>query len=121
MSEEVRSMFASIANKYDSVNTVLSFGVHHRWRKKTVKWSGAKKGDHVLDCATGTGDLAFAYKKVVGDSGYVLGTDFCAEMMETGPSKAEKKGLVVDFEVADVLNLPYDNNRFDISSISFSL
>ncbi len=121
MSEEVRSMFASIANKYDAVNTVLSFGVHHRWRKKTVKWSGAKKGDHVLDCATGTGDLAFAYKKVVGDNGYVLGTDFCAEMMETGPSKAEKKGLVVDFEVADVLKLPYEDNRFDISSISFGI
>ncbi len=121
MSEEVRSMFASIASKYDSVNTVLSFGIHHRWRTKTVKWSGAKKGDHVLDCATGTGDLAFAYKKVVGDDGYVLGTDFCAEMMETGPSKAQKKGLVVDFEVADVLNLPYDDNRFDISSISFGI
>ncbi len=121
MSEEVRSMFASIANKYDAVNTVLSFGVHHRWRKKTVQWSGAQAGDHVLDCATGTGDLAFAYKKVVGDKGYVLGTDFCAEMMETGPSKAEKKGLVVDFEVADVLNLPYEDNRFDISSISFGI
>jgi demethylmenaquinone methyltransferase/2-methoxy-6-polyprenyl-1,4-benzoquinol methylase len=121
MSEEVRSMFASIASKYDAVNTVLSFGVHHRWRKKTVKWSGAKPGDHVLDCATGTGDLAFSFKKVVGDKGFVLGTDFCAEMMETAPAKAEKQGLVVEFEVADVLNLPYEDNRFDISSISFGI
>lgn len=121
MSEEIRSMFASIAHRYDMVNTVLSFGVHHRWRKKTVKWSGAKEGDHVLDCATGTGDLAFVFKKVVGDKGYVLGTDFCAEMMETGPSKAQKKRLLVDFEVADVLNMTYDENRFDISSISFGI
>jgi demethylmenaquinone methyltransferase / 2-methoxy-6-polyprenyl-1,4-benzoquinol methylase len=121
MSEEVRSMFASIANKYDTVNTVLSFGVHHRWRKKAVKWSQAKPGDHVLDCATGTGDLAIAYKKAVGDQGRVLGTDFCAEMMETAPDKSKKAGLVVEYEVADVLNLPYPDHSFTISSISFGI
>ncbi len=121
MSEEVRSMFASIANKYDTVNTVLSFGVHHRWRKKAVKWSQAKPGDDVLDCATGTGDLAIAFKKVVGDQGRVLGTDFCAEMMETAPDKSKKAGLVVEYEVADVLHLPYSDDSFTISSISFGI
>lgn len=121
MSEEVRSMFASIANKYDMVNTVLSFGVHHRWRKKAVKWSQAKPGDDVLDCATGTGDLAIAFKKVVGDQGRVLGTDFCAEMMETAPDKSKKSGLVVEYEVADVLHLPYSDDSFTISSISFGI
>lgn len=121
MSEKVRSMFADIADDYDRVNTVLSFGVHHHWRKKTIQESGAQDGDHVLDCATGTGDLAIEFKKTVGKKGYVLGTDFCAPMIESAPSKAAKKGLDVDFEVADAMDLPYKDDRFDIASISFGI
>lgn len=121
MSEKVRSMFADIAGNYDRINTVLSFGIHHAWRNKAIKESGAKTGDHVLDCATGTGDLAIEFKKKVGSEGYVLGTDFCAPMIEPAPAKAQKKGLKVDFEVADAMDLPYDDNTFDISSISFGI
>ncbi len=114
-------MFADIADDYDRVNTVLSFGVHHAWRSRAIKESGASKGDHVLDCATGTGDLAIEFKKAVGDEGYVMGTDFCAPMIEPAPAKAEKNGLKIDFEVADAMNLPYEDNRFDISSIAFGI
>lgn len=121
MSEKVRSMFADIASDYDRVNTVLSFGVHHAWRKKTILESEAKEGDHVLDCATGTGDLAIEFKKAVGSSGYVMGTDFCAPMIEPAPAKAKEKGLEIDFEVADAMDLPYENDRFDISSIAFGI
>ncbi|MEL0010254.1 MAG: bifunctional demethylmenaquinone methyltransferase/2-methoxy-6-polyprenyl-1,4-benzoquinol methylase UbiE [Bacteroidota bacterium] len=121
MSEKVRSMFADIASDYDRVNTVLSFGVHHAWRTKTIAESGVKAGDKVLDCATGTGDLAIAFKKAVGKEGYVLGTDFCAPMIEPAPAKAEKEGLSIDFEVADAMDLPYEDNRFDVSSISFGI
>jgi demethylmenaquinone methyltransferase / 2-methoxy-6-polyprenyl-1,4-benzoquinol methylase len=121
MSEKVRSMFASIASRYDITNSVLSLGIHHRWRKKAVRLSGARNGHHVLDCATGTGDLAIAFKKKVGASGYVLGTDFCQEMIDPAPGKATRKGLVIDFEVADAMALPYEDNRFDIASISFGI
>lgn len=121
MSEKVRSMFADIASDYDRVNTVLSFGVHHAWRTKTIAESGVKAGNKVLDCATGTGDLAIAFKKAVGNEGYVLGTDFCAPMIEPAPAKAEKEGLSIDFEVADAMDLPYEDNRFDVSSISFGI
>lgn len=121
MSDKVRQMFADIADDYDLVNSVLSFGVHHRWRKKTVLLSGAGEGDQVLDCATGTGDLAIEFKKAVGDSGYVLGTDFCREMIELAPEKARSEALEVDFEVADAMDLPYENDRFDIASIAFGI
>src|SRR5699024_7664438 len=121
MSEKVRRMFADIAGSYDQINTVLSFGVHHHWRKLAVKMSGAKQGDHILDCATGTGDLAIKFKKAVGAEGRVIGTDFCREMMKTAPEKAQKKGHPVTFEVADVLNLPYENDSFDMSSIAFGI
>jgi len=121
MSEKVRSMFADIADDYDRVNTILSFGVHHAWRAATIKASGVKPGDHVLDCATGTGDLAIEYKKAVGNRGYVLGTDFCKEMIDHAPAKAQKNRLVIDFEVADAMDLPYEDNRFDVSSIAFGI
>lgn len=121
MSEKVRNMFADIADDYDRINSILSFGVHNAWRKKTVKMSRAKPGDRVLDCATGTGDLAFEFKKTVGHSGAVTGTDFCKEMIEHAPGKADKKKLVVEFEVADAMDLPYDDNRFDVASIAFGI
>jgi demethylmenaquinone methyltransferase/2-methoxy-6-polyprenyl-1,4-benzoquinol methylase len=121
MSEKVRNMFADIADDYDRINSILSFGVHNAWRKKTVKESGAKPGDRVLDCATGTGDLALEFKKTVGHEGYVLGTDFCKEMIEHAPGKADDQKLVVDFEVADAMNLPYEDNSFTISSIAFGI
>lgn len=121
MSEKVRSMFADIAGDYDRINSVLSFGIHHLWRKKAVKASGAQEGHSVLDCATGTGDLAIAFKKAVGASGKVLGTDFCAPMIEPAPEKARKAGLHIDFEVADAMDLPYADNAFDIASIAFGI
>jgi demethylmenaquinone methyltransferase / 2-methoxy-6-polyprenyl-1,4-benzoquinol methylase len=121
MSETVRTMFADIAPSYDVGNTVLSFGIHHLWRRVVVRLSEAKAGMSVLDCATGTGDLALAFKKAVGVKGSVLGTDFCAEMMETAPQKALKRGLDIRFEVADAMQLPYADNTFDIASISFGI
>ncbi|KPP95164.1 MAG: demethylmenaquinone methyltransferase MenG [Bacteroidetes bacterium HLUCCA01] len=121
MSEKVRTMFASIADRYDITNSVLSLGIHHLWRNKAVRLSKAAAGDRVLDCATGTGDLAITFKKKVGESGYVMGTDFCDAMIVPAPAKATKKGLKIDFEVADAMNLPYQDNTFDISSISFGI
>lgn len=121
MSEKVRAMFADISHRYDVINRVLSLGVDRYWRRVAVKESGASKGDSVLDCATGTGDLALSFKRRVGESGAVLGTDFCAEMIAFGPGKAEKTALKVDFEVADAMDLPYKNDRFDVASIAFGI
>ena len=119
--EKIRSMFGQIAGRYDLANTILSGGIHHLWRKSVVRWSGAKAGDSVLDCATGTGDLAIEFKKAVGPKGDVIGTDFCAEMLIPAPAKAARKGLFINFATADVTQLPYENAKFDISSISFGI
>ncbi|MCG2588342.1 bifunctional demethylmenaquinone methyltransferase/2-methoxy-6-polyprenyl-1,4-benzoquinol methylase UbiE [Rhodohalobacter sulfatireducens] len=121
MSEKVKNMFADIADDYDRINSILSFGVHNAWRKKTVLESGAKPGNKVLDCATGTGDLAIEFKKAVGHEGEVTGTDFCQEMIEHAPAKADMENLVVTFEVADAMDLPYEDNTFDIASIAFGI
>lgn len=119
--EKIRTMFAKVASNYDKANSVLSMGIHHFWRKKLVKLSGAKPKMKVLDCATGTGDLAIEFKKAVGAEGQVIGTDFCKEMMIPAPGKAQSLGLDIQFEQADVLNLPYPNEKFDVVSISFGI
>src|SRR5882762_9631681 len=121
MSTQVRAMFASIARRYDQGNQVLSMGLHHQWRKATVRLSGAKAGDRVLDCATGTGDLAFAFQRAVGRQGNVIGTDFCAEMLDVARLKAEHEGTPTQFEEADTLKLPYDDASFDVASIAFGI
>ena len=113
---KIRAMFRDISPGYDRANTILSAGVHHLWRRAAVRVSGAKKGDAVLDCATGTGDLAIAFKKRVQD-GRVVGTDFVPEMIEL----ARKKSPRIEFEVADVTQLPYANDTFDVASISFGI
>ncbi len=113
----IREMFRTISGRYDRANTVLSAGVHHLWRRRAVRWSGAKLGDAVLDCATGTGDLAVAFAKRVGPTGRVVGTDFVPEMI----ALAKRKASSIEFEVADVLALPYDDATFDIVSIAFGI
>jgi demethylmenaquinone methyltransferase/2-methoxy-6-polyprenyl-1,4-benzoquinol methylase len=119
--EKIRSMFAKVAANYDRGNSVLSIGIHHLWRKKLVKMAQVKSGMSVLDCATGTGDLAIEFKKYVGPEGSVIGTDFCAEMLESAPEKAAKENLDIKFELADVTKLQYENQQFDRVSISFGI
>lgn len=121
MSTEVRQMFSSIATRYDVTNEVMSLGIHRLWRRAAVKYSAAKEGSRVLDCATGTGDLALAFKRKVGAAGHVVGTDFCPEMLQSAPGKASEAGLQVDFQVADAMALPFADASFDVASISFGI
>lgn len=119
--EEIKNLFASVATGYDRANDAMTLGLAHLWRRKLVVWSGAIPGDHVLDCATGTGDLAIEFKRVVGGKGRVLGTDFCEEMLELAPPKAKKASLDIDFQIADAMNLQFADKSFDIASIAYGI
>lgn len=121
MSAQVREMFARISPRYDVANSVLSLGIHRLWRRRTVQLALAKPGDRVLDCASGTGDLAIAFKKAVGTSGRVVGTDFCEDMLAHAPAKAKAASVDVEFRVADAMQLPYPDRSFDIASIAFGI
>ena len=116
-----RSMFSKVASEYDKANSILSLGIHHLWRKKLVELSQAKPGHFILDCATGTGDLAIEFKKAVGSSGKVVGTDFCADMLESAPVKSKSQNLDITFKQADVTQLDFPDLQFDIVSISFGI
>jgi demethylmenaquinone methyltransferase / 2-methoxy-6-polyprenyl-1,4-benzoquinol methylase len=120
-SHTIKSIFSEVAGKYDRANQILSLGIHHLWRKQLVKKSGATPGCHILDCATGTGDVAMAFQKYLKGQGIVTGIDFCPDMLKHAPVKAQKKGYSIDFQVADVTNLPFPENSFDIVSISFGI
>lgn len=119
--EIIHSMFSKVASSYDKANSVLSVGIHHLWRKKLVNLVSAHQGQSILDCATGTGDLAIAFKKAVGPTGKVIGTDFCADMLKSAPAKALQQQLEIHFEQADVTKLQYPDQQFDITSISFGI
>jgi demethylmenaquinone methyltransferase/2-methoxy-6-polyprenyl-1,4-benzoquinol methylase len=119
--EEIQSIFSAVADGYDKANDAMTFGLARRWRRQLVNWSGVRAGQTVLDCATGTGDLALEFKKVVGHGGRVVGTDFCREMLSKAPPKAAQLGLEVDFQWADAMNLPFTDASFDVASIAYGI
>ena len=119
--EKVQDIFSTIAPKYDLVNDVITFGMARAWRAKTVKLSGAKPGQKILDVATGTGDFAIVFKQTVGKTGEVTGVDFCAGMLDFAPGKAQAKGLDVTFKVGDAMALEFADQSFDVVSIGYGL
>ncbi len=119
--EKIHQMFGAIARRYDLANTILSAGIHHLWRRSLVRWSETRSGHHILDCATGTGDLAIEFGRTVAPNGSVKATDFCAEMMLAAPEKAARAGCHISFSQADVMNLPFTDQSFDVSSIAFGI
>lgn len=119
--ESIRKMFGSIAGAYDPTNTVLSLGIHKLWKKTLVKKSSARVGDRILDCATGTGDLAFEFERTLGKNCEIVATDFCPEMLEVAQKKAKSASSQIQFSVADATHLPFSDRSFDVATISFGI
>jgi demethylmenaquinone methyltransferase/2-methoxy-6-polyprenyl-1,4-benzoquinol methylase len=121
----VRSMFASISRRYDFLNHLLSLNQDKRWRRKTVEASSLNGNDVVLDVCTGTADLAIAYAAEKKGAGFVVGADFCPEMLVLGNRKlkSEKDGARprVALLAADTLQLPFRNSVFDVVSVAFGI
>jgi demethylmenaquinone methyltransferase/2-methoxy-6-polyprenyl-1,4-benzoquinol methylase len=113
--EQVRAMFDRIARVYDPINSVMTAGLHQRWRERAADMAGLAAGGRALDVATGTGDLAVALAERVGPSGEVIGSDFSERMLELAREKAP--GL--RFETANALDLPYEDDAFDAATVGF--
>src|SRR3954454_10168413 len=109
---QVRAMFDRIAGVYDPLNSVMTVGLHHRWRARAADLAAVGPGSRVLDVATGTGDLAIELARRGCD---VVGTDFSEEMLEHARTKAP--GL--RWEHANALELPYEDGRFDAATVGF--
>jgi len=119
--ETTKAMFSDVAKTYDRANNALTFGLAHKWRKKIVTLADTPKNGAVLDCATGTGDLAIAFKKTLGKESEVVGQDFCKEMLDFAPQKAKGKNLDIKFDLGDVMNLPYEDRSFDTVTIAYGI
>jgi demethylmenaquinone methyltransferase / 2-methoxy-6-polyprenyl-1,4-benzoquinol methylase len=121
--ERVRSVFASVAGRYDVMNDLMSFGVHRLWKRFTLSLTGLKAGQHALDVAGGTGDLAAGLLRQVGKTGKVVLSDVNPAMLDIGRDRLLDKGYVGNLEcvVADAERLPFPENSFDCVTIAFGL
>lgn len=122
---QVRAMFDRIAGLYDRMNTVMTAGMHHQWRRRAADLAEVPRGGRALDVACGTGDLAFELARRVGPEGLVVGSDFSERMLELARAKALSSGGAgaggarVRFEPANAMSLPYGDGEFDAATVGF--
>src|SRR4051795_9841462 len=109
---QVRAMFDRIARVYDRMNSVMTVGMHHRWRERAVDLAAVGPGDRALDVATGTGDLAIALR---GRGADVVGLDFAEKMLEI----ARRKAPGIAFGQGNALALEFGDDEFDAATVGF--
>ena len=119
----VAEVFSSVADKYDVMNDVMSFGVHRLWKKIAMGHTGLKKGQRALDVAGGTGDLTVYMSNQVGPTGEVIISDINPDMLEQGRRRLIDKGIAgnIKFIEANAEELPFEENSFDCVTIAFGL
>jgi len=119
--KHVRSVFDSVAPKYDVMNDLMSAGLHRVWKRYTITLANPQPGQQVLDIAGGTGDLSRAFAQRVGPTGRVVHTDINEAMLREGRNRLLDEGLVLPTMVCDAEKLPFADNSFDIVSVAFGL
>lgn len=119
----VAEVFRSVAPKYDLMNDVMSFGMHRLWKRFTIQQANIRPGQKILDVASGTGDLAREFAKLVGSDGKVVMTDINEAMLSVGRDRMIDAGIVGNLECvqADAEDLPFESNYFDCITIAFGL
>ena len=119
----VREVFDSVADNYDLMNDLMSFGIHRLWKRFAINMAGLKPGQQVLDLAGGTGDLTRLMAPAVGPSGHIVLSDINAAMLENGRRRLLDKGVSgnVTFALANAEQLPFADNRFDVVTMAFGL
>lgn len=115
----IRRMFGEIAERYDFMNHFLSAGTDVYWRRRTVKMAQPTGSAPILDVCTGTGDLAFAWRKAANADTAVFATDFTHEMLQLAHQKRQQRDVI--FLEADTLSLPFPDDSFQLVSVAFGL
>jgi demethylmenaquinone methyltransferase/2-methoxy-6-polyprenyl-1,4-benzoquinol methylase len=119
--KHVRSVFDSVAPKYDVMNDLMSAGLHRVWKRYTITVANPQPGQQVLDIAGGTGDLSLAFAQRVGPTGRVVHTDINEAMLREGRDRLLNQGVILPTLVCDAEKLPFASDSFDIVSVAFGL
>jgi len=119
----VAHVFSSVANRYDLMNDLMSFGLHRLWKRLAIAMAGIRAGDRVLDLAGGTGDLAALITQRVGEEGCVVLADINADMLCLGRDRFLNRGMVSGpiYVQANAEALPFEDNAFDALTLAFGL
>lgn len=121
MSEKVNKLFSEVAEHYDLMNNLITFGMHSGWKKKLVELTNVSKDNSAIDIATGTGDVAILLQEKVGSNGRIVALDFNKEMLDKLKEKDTEQKYGLEIELGDALSLKYDDNTFDASTISYGI
>jgi len=119
----VKKLFSNIASDYDRLNQIISFGLHHKWRKFAISKAELESASIILDLCTGTADFAICAAKQ-NKQVKIVGIDFCDKMLEIGREKIEKNGLEnrIELKKQDIISsLSFQDDTFDVVTIGFGL
>ena len=119
--DKVREVFSSVAQRYDVMNDLMSFGLHRLWKAFTIQISGVREGNRVLDVAGGTADLSLAFSRKVGPRGQVWLTDINHAMLSRGRDRVYDKGQPLPVAQCDAEKLPFPDDWFDCVTVAFGL
>lgn len=121
--KRVRAVFDSVASRYDVMNDLMSLGIHRLWKRHAIELSGVRRGQRVLDLASGTGDLAYRFSGLVGADGLVVMTDINAAMLGEGRTRMLDQGRVgnLQYSLVNAEQIPFESDLFDCVTIGFGL
>ena len=122
-----QELFNRIAPMYDDLNDWLSLGLHRVWKRMAVAWSGAKRGDRVLDICCGSGDVSFLLAEKVRPTGSVVGLDYAQEQLDVAARRESEATYSnsaagrIDWRLGDALALPFQEGSFDAVTMAYGL
>jgi demethylmenaquinone methyltransferase/2-methoxy-6-polyprenyl-1,4-benzoquinol methylase len=121
--QTVQRMFSSIAPSYDLNNTLLSFGLHHYWKRLAVRKAGIQEGDRVLDLCSGTADIALRLGVEAGEKGKITALDLNREMLSCGKKKINQQGLSHRIRLVEgnAESLCFPNDVFAAATVGFGI
>lgn len=120
--QKVHQVFEKIYERYDHMNSIISFQRHRKWRKDVMKRMNVKDGSCALDVCCGTGDWSFALSEAVGEAGEVIGLDFSNNMLSVAKERQESHSLNnLTFIQGNAMELPFEDNYFDYVTVGFGL
>ena len=120
--EKVQGVFSSVASKYDVMNDFMSLGIHRFWKDAMMDWLAPRGGQLLLDVAGGTGDISFRFLKRARNA-HATVLDLTEPMLAEGRKRAATAGISgqLDWVVGDAMALPFEDQTFDVYTISFGI